>query len=454
VVPAELLETADTTAEVSVPTYRLDDERVARSFSRALSARTLDLLEVVMAVYRQDRIQRRRPGGRRRDPYGLSWSREMDVEVGVRDLPFWLEQREQLERALVWLSDDRWRLRFTRRSGLPRPSETHAALFEWRPENDAVGLFSGGLDSLAGAVLDLTSHPSDELVLVSASTATRMQATQRGLARALMSRTGRVWPLLVRLGLSRSKQETEEPTQRTRGLLFLALAVAVADTAGLDEIRVYENGVGAMNLPYSQAQLGTHTSRAVHPKTLRLVHKLASAVCDREIRVEAPYFAYTKADLLRAFPLEHTDLIARSVSCDHGFTRRQRGPALCGRCTSCLLRRQALHAAELAHLDDSEAYRVDWLGCEGGDACFELAMMLDQVLTIERCLTAPDPWPQLVDEFPELRAVRRARETVDGDGAQHAIQHLLGRYVGDWHAVSSPTLERRLARRSLSQAEV
>lgn len=28
-VPAELLETTDTTAEVSVPTYRLDDERVA-----------------------------------------------------------------------------------------------------------------------------------------------------------------------------------------------------------------------------------------------------------------------------------------------------------------------------------------------------------------------------------------------------------------------------------------
>ena len=51
--------------------------------------------------------------------------------------------------------------------------------------------------------------------------------------------------------------------------------------------------------------------------------------------------------------------VNKTVSCDGSFSRRVRRKTQCGICTSCLLRRQALAAAELSDIDLSDNYQFD-----------------------------------------------------------------------------------------------
>ena len=37
---------------------------------------------------------------------------------------------------------------------------------------------------------------------------------------------------------------------------------------GQDRLQVFENGIGAINLPYLHSQYGSQAARAMHPKTL------------------------------------------------------------------------------------------------------------------------------------------------------------------------------------------
>jgi hypothetical protein len=69
----------------------------------------------------------------------------------------------------------------------------------------------------------------------------------------------------------------------------------------------------------------------------------------------------------------------------------------CGTCTSCILRRQALHAAGKAHLDAGTAYRVSSL-----EESVELQVMRWQETRLRDCLEQPDPWNALILEFPEV----------------------------------------------------
>jgi hypothetical protein len=51
-----------------------------------------------------------------------------------------------------------------------------------------------------------------------------------------------------------------ESTQRTRGLLFLAMGAAVASAIGNERFHVYETGIGALNVPTSAAQIASQAS--------------------------------------------------------------------------------------------------------------------------------------------------------------------------------------------------
>ncbi|WP_017304273.1 hypothetical protein [Spirulina subsalsa] len=58
---------------------------------------------------------------------------------------------------------------------------------------------------------------------------------------------------------------------RARGVVFTILGSACAYLMGENTLYLYENGIGAINLPYRQSDLGLAHSRSVHPKTLMMV---------------------------------------------------------------------------------------------------------------------------------------------------------------------------------------
>jgi 7-cyano-7-deazaguanine synthase in queuosine biosynthesis len=371
----------------------LDGKSVIHRLARELPPAAADLIEIATTVYAVDQMVAR-PGIRQLDS-GASWAREMRLEVPVRLPGTWNAHAGGLAEMLAWLTDDTWELVFTQRARGFGPLDTDQGfLFATIPHGAVPVLFSGGLDSAAGLAAWLTRA---DAVAVSVDTNNWMQHVQQSVLRELnvVSEHACV-PLRYRVS-RRAQKHAAESTQRSRGLLFLAVGIATAWTLGHDRLQVFENGIGAINLPYTFAQFGSQSAKAMHPKTLRMAQELASAVSDRPFRIDAPGITLTKAQLIQTAPAAADGALAASVSCDTGFSARVPEHAPCGTCTSCVLRRQALHAAGKSCLDIGAAYRSS-----SPERSFALQAMLWQVSRLRACLDRDDPWRALVLEYPEL----------------------------------------------------
>lgn len=428
--------------------YRLDGEKISASLAKRLDPLFADLIDLATAVYVSDRLILRRPYRRKKD--GTHWRRPMHLRVAMRELERWADPKasEQLHRLLGWLTDDDWRIEF-----LPCPGgatdDTQERLFDDLPANPAqVALFSGGLDSLLGAAAD-AGGAHGELVLVGAGSQTRMIHRQRQLIDDLSEQMPRsLRSIIVPVGLTAAGKELgsdrrEESSQRSRGFVFLSLGIAVAKAAGCDELRVHENGPGALNLPLTAAQQGSMNTRAARPETLAMMSELIRTLTGEPFRVHNPAFFSTKAEMCANAPSALGELIASSVSCDGGFTRRNKEAPLCGVCTSCLLRRQALLAGGLPDVDAADVEKMpgDGLAASRANANPMVLAMLNQARQLDRALSSDRPWEALLRRFPELGDARRAL-----DVTPEQIFELLSRYVSDWRVVDYSLIREFLPR--------
>jgi 7-cyano-7-deazaguanine synthase in queuosine biosynthesis len=281
-----------------------------------------------------------------------AWSRRIILHVPVTAA--WLPLAPRLAGLLNFLTGDDWTL-------MARETPIDLGLVakwrhSWQPQ--AVVLFSGGLDSLAGAI-DLLEE-GQRLVLVSHYDFGQLAAVQKALAGALAEHYGP--ERLHHLALRVQFPETRELTLRSRSLLYLALGLAAAAALGVElPLIVPENGFVSLNPPLTLNRLGTYSTRTTHP------YFLAQLSCLwREAGLSNPllnpYPETTKGELLarcrhqalleKLFPL--TNSCARPV-----VSRWQGGPAgSCGYCYPCLLRRAALHRLGW---DEGRDYRLDVL---------------------------------------------------------------------------------------------
>lgn len=435
--------------------FRLDDQQIAFGLGAALTPRLSDLLDIAMAAYVTDRLRARRPSGTRA---GDHWSRELPTRVAVRDVAFWTraDVADALHDLLGWLTDDIWDFEFLSGRQQHRFAERQEPLFDAKLGPGArFGLYSGGLDSFAGAAYD-AAHGATELVLVAATTSRAMGALQQRTIAAL--RTGSSIPIrgiqvpiglrgetIVRLS---GRRDAPEASQRTRGLVFLVLGSVSAATAGVHELRVYENGVGAMNLPLTEAQYGSHSTRAMRPETLVKAARVMSLVLEDEFLISNPSFTATKAEMCSRLPAPLRDSVEVTVSCDTGLTHRASKVHLCGTCTSCLLRRQALRSGGLADHDDAEAqrYRVDVreIGSSADDRLRRLHYMLNQAAQMDRAMRDTRPKEALVRTFPDLRRIWEALSALGHEDPVALTQRLMAQYVEEWASFSHPLTPRYL----------
>jgi 7-cyano-7-deazaguanine synthase in queuosine biosynthesis len=432
--------------------FVLDDQRMAHGLGQAVPAVLEDLLDLAMAAYIADRLHPRRPSGAHRD--GRHWARELVLEVAVRDT-VWQRSavRDRLQDLLSWLTDDTWNIAFKGVPRLRRFAETQPALFaaDLPPAGSQVALFSGGLDSVAGAARDL-SEPGADLVLVSVATHSSMQRLQREHMQQMKAGSvRRLRPMIVpasmrgsvrtRFGASRDGEQT----QRTRGFMFLAVGCAVAAACGTNRLRVYENGPGALNLAQCAAQTGAMTTRAMRPETLQLMSAMMTELLDRRFVIENPSFPMTKAQLVADVADSWLSAIAASRSCDTALTHRASRQRICGHCTSCLLRRQALIGADLQHLDAQEAaeHRCDVTAVSdlADQRLTGLHLMLGQAAKLRHACAAPEPWPAVVRGWPELVSAARSLEFTHPDPS-HLLTDLLARYAHEWTRLPGPLTDR------------
>lgn len=324
---------------------RLED--VARVFMKDLLPRFEDLLEIAAYVYTADCATRR--GEEWSDDYTTEpWDRDLKFIIPVRDLVFWT--REDVQNLLIeildFLSNDKYAFEFCKlRQSQPKQCYLEFGDHEDWPFNsvERVLMFSGGLDSLAGAVE--TAAQGGKLVLVSHRPVATLSSRQRHLFNELRKEYP-VQMIHIPVWVNKDKDLGREHTQRTRSFLYSALGMVVAESVKAAGIRFFENGIVSLNLPVADEVLRARASRTTHPKTLHLLSKLLSLVAERGFVVDNPYLFKTKADVISTIAERGAGrLIKFTCSCAHTGFFKSKNQWHCGTCSQCIDRRIAILAA-------------------------------------------------------------------------------------------------------------
>ena len=317
-----------------------------------------DLLEIAAYVLAADAATDR--GDPTLPDMGDDWRRRFRFVIPVRRPEAWAsrELMALLTDTLSFLSEDEYRFEFVALQA-PVPLDSYFALrFPVGDDKsaDEVVLFSGGLDSLAGAVEDLLGGQK-RVVLVSHHSSTKLAGRQRALASAL-DRKARDRVLHVPVRMTKRSGLTVEYSQRSRSFFFVALGAVVARIVGTNRIRLYENGIVSMNLPIAENVIGARATRSTHPSLIAGVNQLLAFLFDDSIAVENPYALLTKTEVVERIEAHGcADLIPRTVSCSRVYQIETERPH-CGECTQCLGRRFAVLGAGLEQHDPEHGYRV------------------------------------------------------------------------------------------------
>ena len=327
-----------------------------------LPDRFLDLLEIAAYVFAGDRLTLR--GSKNAVEYH-SWARNLHYVMRVRDHAFWSRSdvQDALRAALLFMTGDQsYDFTFQPGHSTPPADLFDSEVFQVEAADSlSVMLFSGGLDSLAGAVQRL-EETNDRVCLVShQSSQPSIVRTQDSLVKALQGEyPGRVHHYRFRTNLRRIR--AKEETQRTRSFLYGSIAFAIAHTFGRDRVFVYENGITSLNFTRRDDLLNARASRTTHPQTLGRLAQLFSIIAERPISMETPFLWKTKSDVvdvLIASGFGH--LIPSSVSCSHTF-KSETNATHCGECFQCIDRRIGAYGAQAEKHDHSGLYANDIIG--------------------------------------------------------------------------------------------
>ncbi|MBA3518414.1 MAG: hypothetical protein H0T75_12405, partial [Rhizobiales bacterium] len=339
---------------------RLED--ISRAMVRPIPDRIADLTEIAAYVYCADQGTSR--GGPADVGMGARWRRRFRFVIPVRDPDHWSGRAvvELLHSTLSFLSDDEYEFEFEQASS-PPPFQDYLAFGEDDPAafgTDRVVLFSGGLDSLSGAIEELSAKRT-RIALVSHRSSPKVHDHQKRLVRALKHRfPKRILHVPILLTRQRGLP-VREFTQRTRSFLYSALGCAVGHLLGNNSVRFYENGVVSINLPISEQVVGARATRTTHPLVLDLFRRFFSAALGASIFLDNPFIWRTKSEVVRAIVVSGCgDLIRETVSC----TRVHEATKLhthCGCCSQCLDRRFGVLAAAAGEHDPVEMYRIELL---------------------------------------------------------------------------------------------
>ncbi len=263
----------------NAPNVNLHLEDVAKVFLKHLKPRLVESTEIATYVYTADCATRR--GNDWTDDDTIEpWSRDFQFVIPVRDLDFWQrsEVQQALEATLHFLSDDRYAFQFEQLTQ-DRPIQEYLQFGDddWPFRYvERVLMFSGGLDSLAGAVE--TAARGDKLVLVSHRPVSTLSSRQRELFRQLRRTFPEALMIHIPVWVNKAKNLGREHLQRTRSFLYSTLGVVVADSMQADGVRFFENGVVSLNWPVADEVLRARASRTTHPWALQLLKRFYGLV--------------------------------------------------------------------------------------------------------------------------------------------------------------------------------
>ncbi|MFB2976397.1 7-cyano-7-deazaguanine synthase [Microseira sp. BLCC-F43] len=425
----------------------VDDEAFGYRVQAEFPAIVADLIDLAVAIHASDRLA----------PQNLSGKpRRLQVVLPVRHPELLSAEpfRTKLEHLLEWATGSEWVFDFQTRVA-PERFVKQQLVLQTVPQGCEVALWSGGLDALAGLYTRLRMYPEKPFVLFGTGSSNSVYARQGEVAKKIESIfPGRCHLFRVPIRFHDSSEQQKNKRSRARGVVFTLLGAACAYLMGRRVLCVYENGIGAINLPYRASAVGLDHSRSVHPLTLLMVGGVVSELLGEEFRVHNPFLFWTKAQMCKALAEDgRNDLPPLTMSCDSPHRQQ---PIQCGYCSSCLLRRQALAATDIK---DGTRYVVLHGSRLPKEPSLHLRHMLAQVTTLRCLLSASNEpslqWEAMTKEFPELDDIvdrgAVAENLLPADMQTRLIQ-LYRSYVSEWDAVESQIAVGLLNQRDKQQA--
>lgn len=269
----------------------------------------------------------------------LRQRRDITLLVPVPDMALALHAQDSAQRLLGFVTGDNWLLEFTSDTSSPEPGEE-------LPHVSEVALLSGGLDSFCGALIAGTT----DRMFLSHSDASVIRWSQNQSAHLA---TGANFERHITVRVAAKQPFQMEPSRRSRSVLFVALAVALADAVGAASVEVPENGFTSLNPPLAHNRGGVLTTRSTHPMTF---HLLADLFADLGLSVvlKNPYEWHTKGELVRAAvekvgPQTVADGASHTMSCAKSnlVLKGKTFGRNCGLDYACIVRRAGIKAAAI-----------------------------------------------------------------------------------------------------------
>jgi len=322
------------------------------------SAIGIDLLALALHVQAADtRISRKTES---QD----GWTREIRIVVPVDNPELWGQAGRTLKRDLDFLTGDLWTIDFRAKPEHWVKALPPVAMPLTDPPFDGVSLFSGGLDSLIGAI-DVLERGGEPLLVSHAdegATSAAQAACFKGLQEQYIDsqfRWLRLWMDLQGIEISGSDHEM---TKRGRSFLFFATGIFAGTCLNRAfTLAVPENGFIALNVPLDPLRLGSHSTRTTHPFYIARWNEMLNIV-GIPSRIENPYWDKTKGEMVSSCANRSllTDLVPKSLSCSSPTKGRWQHLPIqhCGYCLPCLIRRAAI-VTGLGEGGDKTRYTID-----------------------------------------------------------------------------------------------
>jgi len=407
----------------------VDDYKLPFKHNQATPPLLADLTDLAAAVHIADRLSKNQKDMPRRMLIRLP-IRQSDI----LDQPF---IHHKLQKLLYWFTEDEWSFEFLPYTKDGRSSELRPCLP--LPQATAyptrVVLWSGGLDGFAGLYQQLKREQQVCYTLFGTGGNDMIAHAQRCTAAAI----GRLFPRrtkLVQLPLRLSESRTiqKSSSARSRGFVFMLLGAVYAYQEGQSTLYIYENGIGAINLPFRASEVGLDHSRSVHPLSLHYMGELLSSILGGPFSFQNPFLFQMKAQMCREplFADAAEGVFKLTISCD---SRHRKRPIQCGYCSSCLLRQQAIAVQGIA---DETSYQItDALrGKRKRSYGTHYYAMLAQVQMMRKLLASPDPWERMAQHYKHghLEDIAEKMSEQECD-VKEQILHLYQTYVREWESV-------------------
>jgi 7-cyano-7-deazaguanine synthase in queuosine biosynthesis len=326
---------------------KTDVENLWRMFSQpSLSKVVEDFLLVGIAVFTTDKKIPRKTA---KD----GWSRELNLHIPVLEIDKWNSVKNELEETLSFLSGDTWNISFYHTVERLRGDKVNKKYNIKDPTSfDCVSLFSGGVDSFCGALTLMES--SRNPLFVGFKEYPLLLRRQKTLIESIQDKYSQQNMDFMQFNVSPrrpsnvgSNNTFGESTSRSRSLLFITGAIAVASIIGKDTpVYIPENGFIGINVPLTRSRSGSCSTRTTHPYFIGLVNELLNKLGIHH-KVENFYSTKSKGEIISEHQNNEVfkEMFKETLSCSHPCQSRYDGitpPLNCGYCYPCLIRRASL----------------------------------------------------------------------------------------------------------------